>query len=328
MASGGGQWLIYALGGGWGHLTRAASLARIAQHRHRIRILTNSPYAMLVAKAMPALDLAVLDPSLNAASARQQAVREIERANPECLIVDTFPRGLGGELTGLLERMAAKRVLVHRDLDPRYEAEAGLQAFVRRTYDLVLIPGEDEGGALSGLPAAVITQPWLICDPPANPRQLRGRCIVVCASGNVDELPWYGAVAACLRELHEDVNVCCVAPTCPPGCSPESWLEHWPAADLYPNADAVIGGAGYNTVHECVAYQVPLIARPWPRMYDRQWLRARRAAKRGPVTIVKAPRDAAEAAVRQFGRPSRQSAAGFQNGAREAVALIRKACSA
>jgi len=52
---------------------------------------------------------------------------------------------------------------------------------------------------------------------------------------------------------------------------------------------------------------VPLIARPWPRKYDRQWLRARRAASRGAVTIVKEPAEAAGAAIRQLKhRPARR----------------------
>jgi len=44
--------------------------------------------------------------------------------------------------------------------------------------------------------------------------------------------------------------------------------------DLLPGVDLVVGGAGYNTVNECLACGVPLIARAWPRKYDRQSLRA------------------------------------------------------
>ena len=41
------RFLIYALGGGWGHLTRAVALAN-ALPFGQTRILTNSPYASLV----------------------------------------------------------------------------------------------------------------------------------------------------------------------------------------------------------------------------------------------------------------------------------------
>jgi predicted glycosyltransferase len=323
MAARGGHWLIYALGGGWGHLTRAVSLARVALTQHRVRILTNSPYADRVRKALPELELIALDPSLDVATARRETIRHIEAAPPECLIVDTFPRGLGGELAGLLQSLAATKVLVHRDLNPRYVTQAGLREFVRSTYDLVLIPGQGEGSAFTDLPAAVITKPWLIVDPPAASTLGQQPRVVVCASGHACELAWYGSVVAELRALDPRVNVRCVAPTCPPGCPEECWMEHWPAADLYAAAHAVIGGAGYNTIYECAACQVPLIARPWPRKYDRQWLRARRAATNGRVTIVKTPKEAAQAALDQIRRPQpRRFVVEIQNGARDAAALI------
>ena len=308
--------LIYALGGGWGHLTRAASLARAAGARHRIRILTNSPYAMHIAKAMPELDLIILDPSLDLDGARTRSIQEIKGADCSCLIVDTFPRGLGGELAGLLGTLKVTKVLINRDLNPRYVAEAGLRDFVRSIYDLVLIPGAGEAGVFADLPNAVVTNPWLIRAPQPHCGH-DGRRIVVCASGETAELPWYGAVVSL---LHLTVDVRCVAPTCPVGCPRECWIEHWPAADLYPTADVIVGGAGYNTIHECAAWQIPLIAHPWPRKYDRQWLRA----KRGGVTIARTPQEAAEAASRQLNQMPLHRPIEFKDGAAEALALIER----
>jgi predicted glycosyltransferase len=118
------MWFIYALGGGWGHLTRAAALARAASPRHAVRILTNSPYAGVVRKALPELDVAALDPALPAPETRRAALREIRAARPSCLIVDTFPRGLGGELVPVLESLDAKKVLVHRDQSEIHSIEA------------------------------------------------------------------------------------------------------------------------------------------------------------------------------------------------------------
>ena len=37
-------WLIYALGGGWGHLNRSLALARVAAQHHQIKLISNSPY--------------------------------------------------------------------------------------------------------------------------------------------------------------------------------------------------------------------------------------------------------------------------------------------
>ena len=96
-------------------------------------------------------------------------------------------------------------------------------------------------------------------------------------------------------------------------------MRYWPAIDLFGCASAVVGGAGYNTVAECQAWEVPLVARPWPRAYDRQELRARNA--RGRVAVVREPAEAARAAVELMDR--RHRVPRFVNGAVEAVARIR-----
>jgi hypothetical protein len=330
MPARGAPWLIYALGGGWGHLTRAVALARAASAGHQhVRILTNSPYTARVANAMPELDLMALDPELPIAQARIEIVQNIRAAGTACLIVDTFPRGLGGELAGTLHSLAPKTVLVHRDLNPHYVTTAGLRDFVQSNYDLILIPGEGEGGAFSDLPAAAITAPWLVrsrAEIQVERNPALEPCILICAAGTMDELAWYGAVVslieASLLQARSKATVRCVAPICPPGCPNECWLDYWPASDLFATAQVVIGGAGYNTIHECLAYNVPLIARPWPRTYDRQWLRARRAAKCGSVTIVDKPEEAASAALHQLTMARPRTSTGFRNGTPEAVARI------
>ncbi len=326
MAQASDLWLIYALGGGWGHLTRAASLARAACQRHRVRILTNSPYAPQVIKALPDLDIVALDPSLPTATAREQALEQIRAAYPDCLIVDTFPRGLGGELAGMIDSLAAAKVLVHRDLTPRYVSEANLRDFVRSTYDLILIPGHGEGAAFADLPRAAATEPWLIRNPRPMRRPGLQRRILISAAGTTGEQAWYGEVVASLQTHNGGLDIRCVAPICPPKCPVESWVEHWPAADLYPTAGVVIGGAGYNTIHECLAWRIPLIAHPWPRKYDRQWLRARRASQCGSVTVVKTPHEAAEAAIRRLNEtPAPTCRNEIPNGTIEALALIEGA---
>ncbi len=315
------NWLIYALGGGWGHLTRAVALAL----RSSARILTNSPFAAQVHGAFPQLDLVILDPQLPIRIAREQALKAIELAAPACLVVDTFPRGLGGELAGVLASLAATKVLVHRDMNPRYVAEANLLDFVKSSYDLILIPGKSEGHAFAKLPNAVVTDPWLIRNAdelpsPAPARKLLNiednqRCILVSAT---QELLWFDAVISELLARHPEAAVRCVAPTCPPNCPSECWIKYWPAIDLYPATDVVIGGAGYNTIHECLACNVPLIARPWPRLYDRQWLRARRAG----VVVIDGPAEAAAAAIHQLKTGSPRRKPNFHNGTAQAITLI------
>jgi len=297
------EWLIYALGGGWGHLTRAMALARAAPADCRARILTNSPYAEL---------------------AGVECGEKVDLAGVDCLIVDTFPRGLVGELVDVLPSFSGVKVLVARDLNPRYADGFKLREFVESHYDLVLSPG-DGAEYVSG---AHVTAPWLIRS--ADELLPRGRafelldvdgsrpCVAVCASGNRNELAWYEKVACNLLQAGAQVRVI---------------ASYWPAFELYNAVDVVVGGGGYNTVYECVACGIPLIARPWPRKYDRQGLRAKRAG----AAIVEEAAEAATMAIcaarnvsphnPEFrnGAPDPPSQRpGFQNGAADAAALIAR----
>jgi UDP:flavonoid glycosyltransferase YjiC (YdhE family) len=300
-------WLVYALGSGWGHLTRAVALARIAGRARAVRILTNSPYADIVRAALPELDLRVVESGA-------AVMREIGECRPACLIVDTFPRGIVGELAGLLPEFGGGKVLVHRDLNPRYVASRQLREFVGAHYDLVIVPGAGEGSQFGYLPAACGTAPWLVRACNEIPAPLGDPYVLVCAGGNPAELAWYGAVTS---RIQGRAPVRCVAAERPPGCPEGCWVRYWPAMDLIAGASAVVGGAGYNTVQECLALRAPLIARAWERKYDRQALRAERTG----VRLVREPEEAAEAAVEAmrawpWPRPL------FHNGAAEAVERI------
>ena len=202
--------LIYALGGGWGHVTRAAALARAIGPAARVRILANSPYLQIVQAAMPEL-------GIEAVSTGAEAASGIAREEPDVvdvLVVDTFPRGLGGELATLLPSLRAWKVLIHRDLKPEYVSWAGLRSFVGAHYDCVICPGER--GPLADLTRAFFSAPWLVRPPVAGVRP--GVDVIVCAGGNPGEMPWYGEVAALLAR---DVSVRCTAPELPQGCPPE-----------------------------------------------------------------------------------------------------------
>ena len=293
--------LIYACGGGWGHLTRAAALARALDFP---TILSNSPYLQSVCHAMPEL-------SIESVASREHAVARIVSEDPDVLIVDTFPRGLGGELADLLPSLRATKALVHRVLNPDYVGWGNLRQFVADHYDCVLCPGER--GEFAGLPQAVDTAPWLVRESVSIAARAD---VVICAGGNAEELPWYGDVAALLGR---DVDVRCIAAELPPACPSEIWIRHWPSIDWIANAKVVVGGAGYNTVHECVALGVPLIARPWPRKYDRQeW----RAAQHPGITVVTTSQEARRAALEALRRPT-QPRPIFRNGADDAAKVIR-----
>ena len=322
MPASGDLWLLYALGGGWGHLTRATALGRIAAATHSVRILTNSPYAAAVRERLPELEMVTLDPKAPAAHVRERAAREVARSGATRLIVDTFPRGLAGELAPLLPGFAAPRALVARDLNPRYVESRDLRAFAGACYDLILQPGPAEAAPLGDLPRAVVTAPWLIRSARELPSREAARallgvgeqpCALVCASGNREELEWFEEAANALAAALPHTAVRLVA-----------WegagLRYWPAMDLLPAATVVVAGAGYNIVNECAACRVPLIARAWPRLYDRQ---RRRAAAFSHVTLVQSPDQAAAAARRHLDAPHQaQSAPEYVNGAAQAANIL------
>jgi hypothetical protein len=323
--------IVYALGGGWGHLTRAVALARFAPAGGKVRIIANSPYAPHVRRVLPDLDIVALDPEHPIAAARECVAQQIRSARADCLVVDTFARGLGGELVDIVPCFAGKRVLIQRDLNPHYTSATNVREFVDAHYDLVLIPGD-----ASAMPAGMnahVTAPWIIrsADELLTREAARAllkvdcaeRCVLICAAGNPEESGWYGGVAAHVRALDQGIAVRTIAPVCPPGCPAERWVAHWPAIDLYAAADVIVGGAGYNTIHECLACAIPLIARPWARKYDRQHLRAERASRHGSVIVVRSAEEAASAAITAVrALPRREAAIHFENGAAEAYALI------
>ncbi|HIK09628.1 MAG TPA: UDP-N-acetylglucosamine--LPS N-acetylglucosamine transferase [Oscillatoriaceae cyanobacterium M33_DOE_052] len=380
-------WLIYALGGGWGHLVRALALGRIAAARRPVIIVCNSPYAadlLLYAagdeESLPIVEgcyIHAIPASATSAQTYRQAVEILTAESYECLIVDTFPRGLGGELFQFLSGIQISpsqlpaKILVNRDINPDYVESQGLQEFVAANFDLVLGPdftsfqsvGGMEVSSPSTSPGVQHTKPWLIRSPSElggrvaamsrlklDPNQ-NSKVVLVCAAGNAEELSLYGQVTIGLDAALPDVVVRCLAPEKPPTVPPHLWQFHWPAMECFPAADVVVGAGGYNTVYECLAVGVPLVAFALPRKYDRQKMRLIHATSTPssmeaigeegqwpPVKLVETPA-AAINAVQEFlqvlrnrgsldasrDKPSSFKETGFlrdANGAIEAVKLI------
>ncbi|MBW4573833.1 MAG: hypothetical protein KME08_00955 [Aphanothece sp. CMT-3BRIN-NPC111] len=357
MIETGETWLIYALGGGWGHLTRALSLGRIAARRYQVKILSNSPYAAFIQHKLPELgcQLQIIAPDAGLNRTCEQ-VREV-LLNSECdrLIVDTFPRGLGGELADILPQLKhIPRILIHRDLKPEYVQKFGLRSFVAQNYDAVIVPGEGEDLPLADLPIVQHTRPWLIRNADELPDRTQARkllhlnakvssqqpehqiidpsqkTILVCATGKLSELPHFGILTSQLAASFSDVTVRCLSPIYPTGCPPALWVSHWPAIECFPAADVVVGGGGYNTVYECAVLGVPLVALVWKRLYDRQLRRVDKVTswvQNMQVTMRTSPIEAVQSFLNQQQQNIDQHLVSYTNGAVEAVRLIEQANS-
>ncbi|MBD1895992.1 UDP-N-acetylglucosamine--LPS N-acetylglucosamine transferase [Coleofasciculus sp. FACHB-129] len=360
-------WLIYALGGGWGHLTRSLSLGRMATRYHHVKILTNTPYATYLGGE--GCDVQIIAPNVGFAATCEQVRDVLLNTRYDCLIVDTFPRGLGGELADILPQLKhIPRILIHRDISPVYIHRFALRSFVKENFDAVIVPGEGEDSPLADLPIVHYTSPWLIrnaeelpnrmkarsllglnalgldCDRPSGsnlrlrqrpfkkkggrscfafiqqtpPAGVRKKIILVCAAGQASELSFFGKLSTHLNAAFPDAAVRVLAPVCPDGCPPQLWVSHSPGIECLLAADVVVGGAGYNTVYECAAVGVPLVAFAFKRLYDRQKVRALRCAY-----CVEEIEDAI-ATVAMLQNQVSNRPADYPNGAVEAVRLIEK----
>ena len=272
-------WLIYALGGGWGHLHRSLALARVAKTQHQVKIITNCSY--FANTSTQDYHIYHIPPELDFQQTSDRLKQILQQTDYDHLIVDTFPRGLGGELTEIIATIDRPKVLVHRYLNPKYIKRYQLHQFVQRNYDLILIPGEHTASSFTHLSQTHRTKPWVIrrSHELANlstaatllrltPAQVQLPLVIILASGYASELAIYGMIAAILHQ--QGYIVRCLAPTLPPGCPSSIWQFHYPAMECLWLADLAIGGGGYNTVFECSLLNIPLIALPHQRLYDCQ----------------------------------------------------------
>lgn len=356
------QWCLYALGGGLGHLVRSLGLARAAIARgHHITLLTNTAYAPMLPVAEelgPRGTYCEIPAPFDRAQVTEVIQKTLSDQAFDVLVVDTFPRGLAGELVEILPRLAAKKVLVHRDLNPRYIEQADLARFVDH-YDLLLSPGEL--GPLAEHARTHVTAPWLVrnfdelLDQSAAWKQLRIDrtdlpVITVIAAGFPAETQAMCELAQRLSQsLRNRANVRLIqlantphttalvhnSLTLSPPHRGERVRERGPveaaestmfeAVSLWPTLaairgiDLLIGAGGYNTVWEARTTQTPLIAVGRPRMYDRQAFR---------LSDLERVADETEALVRAVawvennGGQHREQVPAYENGVHAAVQLV------
>ncbi len=309
------RWLLYALGGGLGHLTRSCSLARAATRQGiQCSVLTNSSHARLVRRHLDdEIDIVTLSAQLDRHGVKRAVQKYLASERCDTLIVDTFARGLAGELQEPLSQLSCRKVFVHRDVAPAYVHDCDLGRFIQ-AFDVVLSPGEL--GPLGG----VLSAPWLILDHEElwSPQRARMALsvhddrpvVLVVATGTATEIAELTAAAETLRAELPNTNVRLA--------SPHARLQHWPLLQLMAGVDAVVGAGGYNTVYESRATGRPLLALARRRLYDRQRRRLSSEERLSDLLIEAPPRIRALA-------PSQRPITPYDNGAHAAVQTILEA---
>jgi hypothetical protein len=243
------------------------------------------------------------------------------------LVVDTFPRGIIGELVALLPQLTdGKKIFVARDLNPDYVERYALRQFVPQHYDLVLNPGENHG-PLGDL--AVATAPWLIKDSEAFGSahmaafkdllavDSASKLLLVVSSGQDNRI--FEDLALAARAKFPGLAVRFLSMVPPQILDQAMWVRHWPGIDLVACSGVVVSSAGYNIAAESTALGVPLIALPQERLYDRQHSRIAASAVSAAYDIA----GALWAVERQLASrplPGRE----FLNGASAALELLRE----
>lgn len=265
--------LYYAVGGGFGHLTRGRRVLELLGFDKRSALVTASPYArdVRVTGGIPVIEV---PQHLERAPSQHRAwLRELIRERqPERLIADAFPAGIQGELSGLpiamdhvarILRLDEYRRAVPEEM-PRFETtwiveelEPDHEAFVRAQSQQVTALD------LTPAPSAPVAREpfWLIVH-----------------SGPESEVTELVEYTAQLRDLASDrpEQILVASPcnvTLPEGFG---LTDQYPVTHLFPTAARIISAAGFNVMCETTAWADKHHVVPLPRRFDDQYLRAAR----------------------------------------------------
>ena len=279
--------VVYAQGGGLGHLTRVRAALHTLGRHDEVTVMTSSPHGG-DRRVMGAMQLwsvpAELAPQRD--ELRAQPDRGVEQLAPTELIVDAFPFGLVGELdrdtvpAGVPVTHLARllhwstyaesvgppdhpltfaRTHVLEALHPDHLAFLRAQCADVETLELTDPPDHDASG-FDGAPA-----PDLWIADSGRPRWL------VVHSGPEDELDELVAYAS--EHAHRcgsDPQIAVVGP-------PPRGRDLYPAGPLFAGADRIYTAAGFNVMRQLAGMRDRHHVLPFPRRYDDQFERARRA---------------------------------------------------
>jgi hypothetical protein len=328
--------LYYALGGGLGHGVRTLALARQLARRlgGRHWLLLNTPFAATLLPAIarePGLTALTLSPQATPREAASFVGDTLAAIQPDLLITDTFPRGLGGELAHLLpDWSGAFRVLISRGLPRAYLETYDLTGFVREHYQLIIAPGERspfEGRVEVQRTGAFLVRDFEELLSPAEAAHVLATdserpVVLLVGSGTLSECQETEQLALELQTDWPDTG-----PPLRLALPAEVWagpavgsavrVSHFPLLECMPAVRLVIGGAGYNLVHEVRALGLPAFFRPRRRKYDDQAGRVGAESRFTDLSVLRA------AVFRELQQP-RRLLTPCMNGATEAGLIIGK----
>ena len=256
--------LFYAMGGGRGHQTRARNI-----HLAMRELSPGLTSLLLVPQdrirlSKPGLEQSVA-PSRDGPVLADWIAQELESFRPDLLVVDTFPRGVMGELTTLEFRVP--RALVTRWVNPEYYRNAGVWKALN-AFDQVFWTEPKSDPRFPGqLTEPVIPNTSLLKrDAVRRVLGASGRpLILVFGWGDTVERKRQHARLEYLSNLQDwDLRFLCSDLNTE---IPEVWK-------LLSGADLIVSASGYNAAYEIAQHQVPVVWVPQKRKVDDQALRA------------------------------------------------------
>jgi len=260
--------LFYVMGGGWGHLYRVRTFINQFSITD-FRILSNNPLVMKLFS--PEEIVYVQGETLNEVASQVQLL--IKSLLFDELYIDTFPKGLFGELNNIAN---TKIIYVARRLRWINYRELMDGADVRfdQTYCVEPLEKEHEEFIIA---YSVNTSFVELSYPSPNPECIPLKLIpigkpiwLVVHSGEkaeVDSLLHYAMDIARIEnkspsfvvlsdQLIAEEDVICY-----------TWL---PASDWFPLADRIFTGGGFNVIKQITPFRQKVTAIPFPRKYDDQ----------------------------------------------------------
>ena len=276
--------LVYALGGGLGHLARARASLHTLGLAGDAAILTASHHAA-DPRILGGIEAIPIPRELerDRAACRAFVAALLDARRPEIFCVDAFPCGIIGELAGDPLPHAGERWHLARLLRWNEYANLASAEPLRFAVSFRLEPLHDEHeawlrGASRELRDLELEDPSASEEPSGD---LPAHYWLVVHSGPASEVEELASFAEDLHTAEKSRAPIVVATSESPESLPNGAIvvNPFPANALFARAERIISAAGFNVMRQARDFRDKHVVMPLPRRFDDQFERARRMEK-------------------------------------------------
>lgn len=280
--------LAYAFGSGLGHLTRTVALFRKLEllFPGELWIATNSPYWNLVGEGR--IKVCFVETKDKTKEAVRETLQKLFFSlSPSLLVMDVFPFGMEGEMEDLVKRAPCKKVWIYR-----YAKGNSFQEHAS-FFDRVICPEDfwTDRVVIQQTEGVRKVPPILIRDPDELLSFEEGRKRLKCSkeaflvlavhTGKKESFfAFYRRIQSAIPSEKRNITVRFATPLADsiPEANQKGFFFYYPLIELFPSADLLIGGGGYNFFHEAKAIRIPALFLPEKRRFDDPFARTKNAS--------------------------------------------------